>query len=448
MTHELFKIYLKQKRRNFRWMTFIAEAYFIVIAWMFMFIGYEFGQEYIALLQTGSAWSMIKPLCLSIIILDFMASWLFKHDRGIMDDYVKTKPISEKHWNRFLMLANLIDFNNWFFPLLIAPVCFVIMPWYVATIAIITLFSTCYINGISVMSLRKAKGWEYKAGVWTILFFFILAVIFMPIWIVNIAAIVTLYYYLFHLHRYNESKISLSAVKSVARMSYISLQFLVIMRAKRVRAMMLMGLFFTAMTYIYVPQLGGEDGLMDFVAWEYIFMGIFFSPMLFGTLGFGVEANYFHGLESKPVGVQTLLETKYYTQMILSAITTTLTIPIIFLFDINPWMILSIAIYVIGFMNLFSLASCLYGKRIDLFANGFMNMQGANWTFNLYTLAPLLPMFLWFGLWPLLKDNLNLMALITAALGLIGILIHKTAIHWLATLFYKNKYKLLERYTS
>ena len=88
MTHELFKIYLKQKRRNFRWMTFIAEAYFIVIAWLFMFVGYELGQEYIALLQTGSAWSMIKPLCLSIIILDFM-------ERGVKVDVVEETPAPE-----------------------------------------------------------------------------------------------------------------------------------------------------------------------------------------------------------------------------------------------------------------------------------------------------------------------------------------------------------------
>ncbi len=443
MLKTLWSLYLKQKRRGWRWAVFFASAYIIVLFWAIMIGMYwALGNELDDILKPY-AWNVIKPLCMSLMLADLMGTFLFKHDNGIMDDYLKTKPISLQEWNRFLFLTNIIDFNNWFVVITLLPILFLLLPFHVALIAVVMLFIMSYINGIVAMEHRKAKGWEYKLGVWTIYIVYLFGALLFPLWIVYACTIVVLYHYLFHLHRYNESKVTMSQVRSIKNVSFIWLQLLLLLRAKRIRMMLVMGVIFALYAYFPGTDMENEVHGNSF----YMFLALFFLPMFFGSLGFGVEANFFHGIVSKPIGVERILESKYYMMVFMTIVTTLISSGSILIGRYDVWLYVSTVLFVMGFAILFSLPTCLYGKRIDLFAGSYMNMQGANWTFNFYTLAPLLPMIVFGAILAFIND-VYICAGILAVLGMVGFFCHKLWIKWMAYLFDKNKYKLLDRYSE
>lgn len=443
MVKALWSLYLKQKRRGWRWAVFFASAYLIVVVWAIM-IGIYFGLGIndVSGILKGHEWSVIKPLCLCIMVPDLLGSFIFIHGNGIMDDYLKTKPVSERDWTRFLFLANAIDFNNWYFVVMFLPAIVLLLPVHVALVTVLMLFLTCYINGIVVMQHRKAGGWEYRLGVWTIYFCYLTGAYVFSLWLMDVVVIVLLYHYMFHIHRYNESKVTMAHVRSISHFSYIWMQLLVLLRAKRVRAMFILGVFFSF--YAYLPGTS-DDGSGSLF---YMYFAFCFSSLFFGSLGFGVEANFFHGLMSKPGSVKDLVRAKYLVMCMLTIVPVLLTIPSIFVRGYDVWIFVGAVIYACGFTTLFSLPTCLYGKRIDLFAGSFMNTQGANWTINLYTLSPLLPMAVFLLITFIWDDAPMVCGGVLAALGVAGFLCSKLWIKWIAHLFDKNKYKLLERYSQ
>lgn len=55
----------------------------------------------------------------SLILPDFITKLLLKDDSAIMDNYLKTRPVKEETWNKFVMISTFFDFFNlsWSLPL-------------------------------------------------------------------------------------------------------------------------------------------------------------------------------------------------------------------------------------------------------------------------------------------------------------------------------------------
>ena len=101
----LLKLWADQKRRDFKWGRFLGEAYFFTL---FMIVSCTV--TYVIYEETGAAEGMevaIPFIAAGLIIPDFINKLLMKHDETVMDHYLKSKPIPERSWNRFLLTTNL-----------------------------------------------------------------------------------------------------------------------------------------------------------------------------------------------------------------------------------------------------------------------------------------------------------------------------------------------------
>ena len=238
----------------------------------------------------------------------------------------------------------------------------------------------------------------------------------------------------------------MSRFRGFHHVSLFSLQYIGTMRAKRVRNMVLIvtGIFiFDAYLYALMPNDGSG------VNWQsstilYV-MGIVLMPSLcLSQWTFGVEANFFQGLMTKPVKIEQMLRNCFYFYMIVSAIALLFTIPLI-------WMNVGVTVFsLIGaygmtvFLSLFNLPTCLFSTRLEIFGSSMFNMQGANLKINLYAVAFLVPLaalaaeYIYIGemAW----------CITSVVLALVSLAIHKKAIAKLASVFYKRRYKRMETF--
>lgn len=252
--------------------------------------------------------------------------------------------------------------------------------------------------------------------------------------------------YLWNLKIYNEQKRKVPRFRGFHHVSLFSLQYIGTMRAKRVRNMVLIvtGIFiFDAYLYALMPNDGSG------VNWQsstilYV-VGIVLMPSLcLSQWTFGVEANFFQGLMTKPVKIEQMLRNCFYFYMIVSAIALLFTIPLI-------WMNVGVTVFsLIGaygmtvFLSLFNLPTCLFSTRLEIFGSSMFNMQGANLKINLYAVAFLVPLAALAAEYIYIDEMA--WCITSVVLALVSLAIHKKAIAKLAAVFYKRRYKRMETF--
>ena len=85
-----------------------------------------------------------------------------KRDITAMDDYVKSRPVPEKIWNKFLLTTNLVSFWNYVLPVLTLPVFIYLLPASEAVASFFLFLGFSFINGIYITCYRKATEWILK----------------------------------------------------------------------------------------------------------------------------------------------------------------------------------------------------------------------------------------------------------------------------------------------
>lgn len=162
-------------------------------------------------------------------------------------------------------------------------------------------------------------------------------------------------------------------------------------------------------------------------------------------LTFALEGNYFDGLWTRPVSIERLLLHKYYTAAPLAVGSFLLLLPTYFLFNTNLFILVSSMLFSIGFANLVMLTYCFRTKAMDIFASGFMNTQGTDFSASSFAIAFTVM------LGPMLLINVlpeNVYCILLSALGIVGFAVHRYFIAWIARRYEVNRYKHFERYRS
>lgn len=166
-------------------------------------------------------WTLVVPVMAAIIMpVDVFGKLLFKHDTALMDAFLKTRPIDNKSWNRFILVSNFFSFWNlcWALPLGIAG--FFVMPHLQALLSATLFLMVSMVNGLTVTALRKAQGWSPKLpliGAWLVWLFVAWGYALNPmgwVWLVHltifivlcIASLTGLMGYMGALRSYNEQK--------------------------------------------------------------------------------------------------------------------------------------------------------------------------------------------------------------------------------------------------
>lgn len=450
----LISLWWTQKRRMFRWMEVFVGCYF---AFLFLVIGaaiyLEMGsqlEEYKEEIAMGSVMIIIAA---SLLISDLFFKFMFMNDSVLMDDFLKTKPVRQRDWNRFILFSCFANGWNLMLPFLVGILAFFLMSVGETLVAIVTAFVMSAMNSMLLANIRKSKGWELKLPMFLALFFYIVfafvysinilgwsSTLLMTVFtLITLAGIYTLYIYFAHLVRYDEHQARVSKVRNLGDISLFSMEYISVLRSKRLRLGVLV-LPLCMLPSAYNPTVEGM-GFMNYVMCIFV---IWAPSLLLGQWIFGIEGNYFQGLITKPVSIRQILFNKYYFYALLSMAGTLLLVPGIWLVSFNPWFVLSGFVFVAGFCNLVMFPTCLFSTRIDLFSSAFFNYQGANKGVNLYSLVILIPMVMVGVLGAFTTPQIT--AFVMFALGLLGFAIHRWVIDHLVKAFMKRRYTRLQAY--
>ena len=448
----LLKLWADQKRRDFKWGRFLGEAYFFALfTFVSIIITYAVYEETGA---TGGAEVAVPFIAVAIIVPDFLNKLVMKHDETVMDHYLKSKPVSERVWNRFLLVTNLFSFWNWAMPMLLLPFCVLFLPWTLVLPSFLLLLAVSMVGGVARTTLSKAKGWTNKWPVlvamviWLIIaMMYGLTAIFMP-WGVHLVgflllcfgAIAVFYDYLCDLRRYDESQAKAGRL-FLGASSLFSMEYISLLRSKRLRvSVLVLPLVFVFNTYTQLV-----NGL-NVIFYSMLLFEIFSPSMMLGQWVFGIEGNYFDALWTKPLDIREILRNKFWFFAVLNAFATLLVVPVVWLSDLSPWLLGAAWLFTAGFANLTLMPTALISSRLELFQSAFFNYQGASLAINVYGLIVLVPIAIFCVCAWLLSPLVC--SLVLAGIGLAGFALHWLVINMIADAYERRRYTCFERYRN
>ena len=469
MLKQLLSLRYIQWRRNFSWKKFLAVLYLVGVMLM-MIVGILFASRAMLAGLLGN----LPPAALAIALVttlalpDFMLKMMWNTDAVVMDDFLRTKPISSNVWNRFIAIALAIDPWNLVMPMFMALVGAFLLPAGVTVLAVVaTLVQTLMLSWL-VADIHKAPDIEHSLPLWIggVVYYLgmtsvgaILIVLTMMSgmtlnlpgspWtelvlfiVLDIVLTAVLYLYFCRMRAYDEHEQHANTVRSVGDVTLFSTEYLSVWRSKRFRAPIIM---FTVLFLLQCYTMPADESNRTFIN-LYLYFLLGWPSMYLGQWVFGVEGNYFHGLWTKPYSVEHVLQNKYKFFILLTLCMAVLLIPAIFLMGLRPTTLLAMILFLGCGQSLLMLPTCLFSTRLDLFTSSFFNYQGANMRITVYSLIILIPLAIYtictLALPPLWGDALM------AAIGLATLAVHRPCIRKLAQKWKDNRYRNMERYLN
>uniref|UniRef100_A0AB33J7V3 Polysaccharide biosynthesis protein n=1 Tax=Prevotella sp. GTC17254 TaxID=3236794 RepID=A0AB33J7V3_9BACT len=450
MIRRLLHMWLIQKRRNFEWRPVIIAAYFYFLTLLCAWIALEVsGQKAWQLLRQGNDTTVVSMIALGFLIPDFLMKLFLMHPDTDMSDFVKTRPIPSRHWTWLLYITIAADLTTLFYPLLLLPLAI-----YRGSLTLfVVAFATSYLNATLILAFHKARGWEYKLPVFIYIPFCMVCLLFhtinpfalstVPHALVTLLLIGLLIAPIFHytdrLENYpDERKNSSSRTKTIQR-SGIWADFLRLMRIKRLRVSFLILIIIlplNAYNYSY-SNLYGESFVM---AWN--LFALTAAAMGIGQWGIGIEANYLHGLLTKPFDILPLLRRKYTMYTLLTLVSSLILLPIYIWMNHKfiDWVVS--LVFALGVIHLILIALTLTSKRADLFGASVFSNQGFDMKAYIATMSVFVAIILYGAVHYLLPQPWNYIVL--TGLGAAGLLMRNKALHIIADKLFQQRYRLLE----
>lgn len=453
----LLRLWWLQQRRSFSWKNVFVACYFVFLYAVILTITYMQSGDALSKMQGASdVGNMGLMLCVGMMLPDIIQKLLMKHDVTVPDDYLKSRPMPGKVWNRFLLLTNLGSFWNLVVPVMLTPIVFFLMPTGAGVATLALLLLTSLVNGLFITCLRKADEWMFRwplvLGWWGYFMFvgaYIMLFAGLNVWIHTLGYVVIalgtlagLMAYLFRLKRYDERRGNAGHVRSLGHGSLFSTEYISLLRAKRLRQMFItIVAVFLFQCYMFFMDGELQHEVASLVFLEFAVCG---PSLVLGQWTFGVEGNYFHGLWSKPVSIERMLRNKFYFFAMLNAGMAMLFLPLVFLYSLSPLTLFATFAFAAGVLNLMMLPTCLFSSRLNLFSSAFFNYQGANFRINVYGIAFLVPIGLSAVCFALLSEWQADLVLLGASL--LGFALHRVVIAKLAAAFMAKRYDRMEEF--
>ena len=390
-----FRQFFRQKNKGLVGKIIIM-AYFWFLELLFFFIFRVEG-------GTGFPPLLVAFILLGAIVPDALIKLIFEHDQTVMDPFIRTRPISQSSWDRFQSVSQFWKPSNLAMPLILAPACFLFMPfgWGLATLLVLYLFSV--FGGFLVM-LFKHRG-NYPL----------------------------------------EKRVSAKAGRSFRPGSghhIFGIQSRSFLRSKRLKTsvFVLTGIFF----FQFITQgLGGDVSFYSM----FLCFAILYPSIVLAQWGMSIEANFFSGIWTKPISVSRLLTDKFLFSAFLGLVAALITLPFCIWFGMPVYAPFVYALFNIGVGILLILVDAYNCMPFDLFGKTFFNYQGSASTFKASAIVVAIVVMLIPIILPFLLPDW-LFYLILSVLGLAGILLHRPYFRWVERNFLNNRYKYMEKYLS
>ena len=465
MLKQLLSLRYIQWRRDFSWKKFLAVLYLVgVMLLMIVSMLYVSHDMLADLLDELPTAALAIALVTTMALPDFMMKQLWNNDAVVMDDFLRTKPIPSRVWNRFIAVLLAADPWNWVMPMFVALVGAWLLPAGVTVLAVVaTLVQTLMLSWL-VAGIHKAPDIEHSLPLWIGAVVYYLGMsglgvilIMLPLtsgmalqlpgspWtelvlFIGLDIVLTgvLYFYFCHMRAYDEHEQHANTVRSVGDVTLFSTEYLSVLRSKRLRVPIIM---FTILFLLQTYTFPNDDYNRLNIA-LYFLLG--WPSMLLGQWVFGIEGNYFHGLWTKPYSIEHMLLNKYKFYILLTLGMAVLLIPAIFFMGLRPTTLLALILFLGCGQSLLMMPTCLFSTRLDLFTSSFFNYQGANMRVTIYSLICIIPLAIYaictLALQPLWGDA------VMAAIGLVALAFHRPCIRMLARKWVYNRYENMERY--
>ncbi len=461
MLKQLLSLRYIQWRRNFSWKKFLAMLYLVgVMLMMIVSLLFASHDVFAELLADLSPAALAILLVAMLALPDFMMKMMWGNDAVVMDDFLRTKPIPSRVWNRFMAVLLAADPWNLVMPMFVVLVGAWLLPAGVTVLAVVaTLVQTLMLSWL-VADIHKAPDINHSLPLWVGAVVYYLGMTGLGIFLAMMAEMFhlpgspltelvlfivldivltgLLYLYFCRMRAYDEHEQHANSVRSVGDVTLFSTEYLSVLRSKRFRFPIIMfTILFLLQSYTFP-----HDDINRMNIALYFLLG---WPSLFlGQWVFGIEGNYFHGLWTKPYSIEQLLLNKYKFFILLTLGMAVLLIPAIFLMGLRPTTLLALILLLGCGQNLLMMPTCLFSTRLDLFTSSFFNYQGANMRITIYSLICFIPLaiyaFCTLALPPLWGDA------VMAAIGLVALAIHRPCIRKLAQKWVYNRYENMERY--
>lgn len=155
----LLKLWWIQKRRTFDWKRLGLFIYMMLCVIVGLCAGYwQAGGELDQLTSRGEMGLIIVPFVVILSPFELWMKLLLKTDAAGMDDYLRSKPIPKATWNHFLLVTNLVDYLNWFIPVMVLIIGKTLMPIGYALLAFCLSLTQNFVDGLMITGVRKAQG--------------------------------------------------------------------------------------------------------------------------------------------------------------------------------------------------------------------------------------------------------------------------------------------------
>ncbi len=459
MLRILLRLWWLQQRRNFTWKDAVVGGYMVFI-YVCVGVGFYFGatSDGEELFPDGMPSSLAVIMALVMLFPDMLLKCVMKRDSTAMDEYVKTRPVPESVWNRFLLLTNLTSFWNYVLPLLMFPLLLWLMPVSQAVAGYLLMQMFSFINGFYVTCYCKTNRWMLRlplVGGWLFMFAVLTVYVvfntWMPCWVLCLGMwvwalliVAGLVSYLYGLKIYNEQNNKASRFHSFGHTTLRSLQYIGLLRAKRVRNMVLLMVVVFFLDALLMACLPDEPQSSNVPLAAYVVGVVLMPSVVLSQWTFGIEANYFQGLMTKPVAVEQLLRNSYYFYLSISAVMTVLASVFLLLsHDVSVLTVIG-ALAMAVTVNLVNLPTCLFSTRLEIFSQSMFSMQGANAKINLYGLVFLLPMAALVAVY--WQWGERVWCLVCVLLAAVCLVFHRKVIALVASTYHRHRYTRMEKY--
>lgn len=336
-------------------------------------------------------------VALSCLIPDFVMKLIMIEDNTVMDAFLKTRPVSQSKWERYLVVSQFWTPSNMVMPLCMLLPCFLFLPFFRAFSLLLLLYLASVFGGFLVMLFKHRGRYQPEAFV----------------------------------------KARKRRAVSSSKGGHISgLQIRSFLRSKRLKTLFI---YLGALFYIQCIGKQGESAM------TWYFMTVFLMSGSFVQYGFSVEANFFGGLWTRPVPLERLLADKYRLGILMAAFGTLLCVPLCIWKKESLVTLSAVFIFNGFFANLLMLVDPFNCVPFDLFGKAFYNNQGRNNNFKVSAFISILAVFGFGYLSISVLDGWKTPALLFA-FGLIGFIGSKPYLKWVAGRFDKKKYKYLAKY--
>lgn len=402
---KLIRLQFLKFRRSSSKMELFGKLYLLALVWFFE----------IALMVKlrgdgspgpGGSVGAFLALCIIAGVADVVFKVFFKHDATVMDPFLRTRPVPKRLWERFLIVSQFWNGDNLMIPLIVLPLCVGMFrfPWGIAAWIVVYLLSVT--AGIFIMEFKRGPDYDEQ----------------------------------------KTRKVS-KAARSRIKDNVFGIQTRSVMRSKRLKTMIIFLGLLMLFNFWNVSNLSSVSDTKGFALDLMMLVTVLCIPMVVGQYGFGIEANCFNAIWTKPLAISRILRDKYY---FLGLLTTGLGVLCAVICAFTDASFLTLAggvLYSAGFANLILLLDACNCTRFDLFGKAFFNYQGAATTFRAVMFAVTFGTMI-LGVLPLALLDGWAEAAVLGGMGIAGFALHRPALRWVEGRFLKDRYKYMEKYMS